>query len=99
MAKREPNAGPKFGEVKYQTTGTQTDDPGWDAMTINSAPDTELAYALAMRGYDVTIRVPSDEAIAMRKKRIERERRRREGLGLDSELTTVSGAVVADTDR
>lgn len=66
---REKNAPNTFGVMKVQTLGHVDDKPEHDALTINAATDGDLADALAYRGYDVTLKQPTESALESRRKK------------------------------
>jgi hypothetical protein len=66
---RKPNTPAVVGMMKHEIGAAfRPDVPEYDKITINAAHDGQLADALALRGYDVIMRVPSDKTIARRAK-------------------------------
>lgn len=67
MDPREKNAPAKYGKLAMQPIGAQPDDEKYETLTINAAPDSALVTALALRGYDVTVKAVTPEVAAKRK--------------------------------
>lgn len=63
---RHPHRPAAYGGLSIKSCGAQDDLPENNTQAINRADDYALAYALGLRGYDVTLKEPTPSQVAKR---------------------------------